>query len=117
MFVRLGLTAVAIVAAGGFLAAAGPELEPLVAASEPGVPGKFGWHFVVGFAMVVGWAFGAAVEQLWRNQGKDKDVDEVAFDFFMEVLPRLIGGALVCIAIVGVSFAFEAIGVGFGADT
>lgn len=98
---------------GGLLiAAAGPELAPLGPPSDPGIPGKFGWHFVLPAFLVFGWALGAGIEAAWRSERDD--LRSLAEAFALAAVPRLFAGAFLFFALVGATFGFEALGVGFG---
>lgn len=109
-WLRLVLTVAGLALAGFFIAAMGPQLEPISAANEPGIPGKFGWHFVLGFALILGWALGAGLEVVWResNGGAQK----IGERFLLAVAPRLVAGFFLFFAIEGAAFLFEAWGVG-----
>jgi hypothetical protein len=56
----------ALVCGGLFIAILGAKIGPVLAADEPDVPGKYGYQFVMGFAIVFGWTLGRAVEAIWR---------------------------------------------------
>jgi hypothetical protein len=110
---RVALTLLAFAMAGFFVAAMGTKIGPVRAFNEPGVPGFFGYQFVAGFAIVLGWTLGSAVEAVWK--GSDERAADTPWELFMlAVLPRLIGGVVVFIVIMGLEFGFEALGVGLG---
>ncbi len=109
---RFTLTLLVLLVMGYFIAAMGTEIGPLRAFNEPGVPGKYGYQFVMGFALVLGWALGTAVEAMWNGR-TDRTTPPWEL-LFSAILPRLLGGLVIFFALTGIEFGFEALGVGLG---
>ncbi len=88
----------------------GPEIY-VRAYNEPGIPGKAGYHFVMGFALVLGWAVLEGVGAVWRSEKAD---DAPWMRFVDAAIPRLLIGVIIFFAVVLIAFRFEAAGVGLG---
>lgn len=107
--IRLVGTLIALVLLGYFVAAMGTEIGTPRAASEPGVPGEFGYRFAMGFAIIIGWAVLSGAEALWKDDG-----GEPWERFFFAAAPRLLIGVPIFVVVLFIVFAFEALGVGLG---
>lgn len=110
---RVLLTLAAVVIVGYFIAAMGGQVGPVRAFDEPAVPGKFGYQFVVAFALIIGWAVGAGLEDMWRKPDGDR-TEEPWWPLATGIAARLLAGIVLFFLIVGVDFGFEALGVGLG---
>ena len=80
---------------GYFIAAMGPETYAR-SHNEPGIPGKYGYHTVMGFALVLGWAVLEGVGAVWRSE---KDDDAPWMRFVEAAVPRLLIGVFIFFAI------------------
>jgi hypothetical protein len=107
---RIALTLGTLAVLGYFVAAISAQTE-IGAFDEPGTAGKFGIHTTLGFALVLGWALGSAVEAAWDN---DKETTEWWAPFAFAALPRLFGGVVLLFVVVFIAAGFEALGVGLG---
>lgn len=105
----LGITVAALIGLGYFIAAMGP-VTYVRAYNEPGIPGKYDYHFVMGFAVALGWAVLEGVEAVWRSE-KDHDAP---WTFANAAAPRLLAGVVLFFTVVFIAFGFEAAGVGLG---
>jgi hypothetical protein len=113
---RIALTLSTLVLAGFFIAAMGTEVGPLRAFDKPATPGLFGYQFVMGFAIILGWALGGAVEAVWK--GAQQRATETPWELFaMAALPRLLGGLLVFFAIMGIEFGSRPSASAWAADS
>jgi hypothetical protein len=117
-FCRLLLTVGVLVALGYFTAAISATTE-ITAFNDSSTPGTLSIQFALGIAIVLGWASGAGVERLWsgvRDQG-EPFADDLAGDAASAggaAFMRATAGILAFFLVVGIAFAFEALGVGLG---
>lgn len=104
---KVGFVLLVIAGIGLVIALLSADTEAGRPFDEPGIPGKFPVQFALGFAVILGWAFGAAAEQLWRD-------DTEWGDLTVAIGSRLLSGVFLFFALIGAEIGFEALGVGLG---
>jgi hypothetical protein len=104
---KIGFVLLVVVGIGLVIALLSADTEAGRAFDEPGIPGKFPVQFALGFAVILGWVFGAGIEELWRE---DPDWG----DLTVTIGQRLFFGVFLFFALIGAEIAFEALGIGLG---
>lgn len=107
----VGITVAGILVLGLFIALLGPETGPVRAANAPGVAGQFDYQFVMGFAVIGGWATFAGVENAWTMNGEDLGM------MFADVAVAVLLGSSGLCAVLFAEFGWEALGVGLGGSS
>jgi succinate dehydrogenase hydrophobic anchor subunit len=109
---RFGVTLLALALLAVFITALSSNVT-IEAFDQPGTPGKFAVQFALGFALVVGWAFGSGLEEMW---GDADTTEPLRQQLGLAVGMRLVGGFLLLIVVLGMEIGLEALGFGLGAQ-
>jgi len=79
----------------------------------PAESGKYAIEFALPFALILGWAFGAGVERMWRKDDPEREL-EPWYLFVSEALGRIFAGIPLFFVAVLAVWGLEALGVGLG---